>query len=99
MIMTAEDGQQVGITWQGANVSRALHSISKVAGPEDGPGQHDILFNNKMGVVVPAGIVNAVVAALQKRGKKPLMTYKRKGGLYTTKVRMRSSPGFTRRGA
>ena len=45
--------QDVVTEWQAADVSKALHSISATTGPEDGPGIHDVLFNNKMGVVVP----------------------------------------------
>ena len=96
VLMTGENGANIGITWQAANVSRALHSISKIAGPEEGDGRHDVLFNNKVGVVVPPGIVNAIIGALEKRGKAPTATYRRKGGLYLAKMKMKNAPGFTR---
>ena len=42
-------------------MTRPLHSVSQIAGPYDGDGTHDILFNNKRCVVVPPGIVEQVM--------------------------------------
>ena len=102
--MTTEGGNDIACTWQGAEVSRALHSVSQIAGPEDGEGKHDVLFNNKCGVVLAPGVVNAILENLAKQGKKPIATYRRKGGLYLAKMKMRSAPdnkgsGFPRPGA
>ena len=66
------DHGQVACEWKVAGVSRALHSISKMAGPAEGPGDHDILFNNRVGVVVHPGIVDLVLNYV-----KPLMQYDR----------------------
>ncbi len=84
------DHGQVACEWKVADVSRALHSISKVAGPAEGPGDHDVLFNNRVGVVVPPGIVDLVFNYV-----KPLMQYDREGGLYVAEVTM---SGFARPG-
>ncbi len=81
---------QVLCKWNVADVARPLHSISKMAGPEDGPGVHDILFNNKKGVVVPPGVVNAILEHI-----KPILQYDRKGGLYVAELTMSS---FARQG-
>ena len=80
--------EDVVTEWQAADVSKALHSISATTGPEDGPGNHDVLFNNKIGVVVPPGVVNKILERI-----KPIFQYKRSGGLYTAKVKLSS---FTR---
>ena len=88
-VLQSEHGQ-VACEWKVADVSRALHSISKVAGPPEGPGSHDVLFNNRVGVVVPPGIVDTVLKYV-----KPLMQYDREGGLYVAEVTM---SGFARPG-
>ena len=75
---------------QVAEVARALHSVSETTGPEDGPGTHDVLFNNKVGVVVPAGIVNLILTKI-----KPILQYERRGGLYCADVTV---SGFARPG-
>ena len=59
-----------------ADVGRALRSISMATGIFDGPGTHDVLFNNKVGVVVPAGIANRILEKV-----KPIMQHDRRGGL------------------
>ena len=58
-----------------------------------GPGTHDILFNNKIGVVVPAGVVDRILKVV-----KPIMKYKRKGGLYVAEMELSAldNTGFTR---
>ena len=99
--MTTEEDTEVGLTVQAAEVSRALHSISKIAGDESGPGKRDILFNNQVGIVVPAGFVNALMAQMERNKQKPIATYRRKNGLYVAKIKMKlkGKPGFTRQGA
>ena len=64
--------------------------MSKAIGPEIGPPQQDLLFNNERCVVVPPGIVNEILKKLQ-----PLSEYKRSGNLYVGKFRML---GFARPG-
>ena len=68
---------EVGCRWNLADVSRPLHSVSQIAGPEEGDGEHDVLFNNKMCVVVQPGIVAALLKHI-----KPIAQYDRDGNLY-----------------
>ena len=44
-------------------------------------GNHDVLFNNQTCVVVPAGVVDAVLKQI-----KLVAEYKREGGLYLGEV-------------
>ena len=94
-LMRDSNGREIGCQWRVADVTRALHSISRIAGPEDGDGDHDVLFNNKRGVVVPPGTVDKVLLALAKQKIKPITEYKRKGGLYVAKMKL---SGFARPG-
>ena len=77
----------VGCGWSLADVSRPLHSVGKVTGPEDGPPKQDVLFNNKKCVVVPPGIVDEILKRI-----KPLSEYKRSGNLYLGEFTMSSFP-------
>ncbi len=74
-----------------ANVNRALHSVSTVTGPADGPGRQDVLFNNRTCAVVPPGIVDGILEKV-----KPVASYPRLGNLYVAKMKMRP---FGRQGA
>jgi len=77
--------------WSVAEVTRALHSVSKVTGPEEHPtGHHDVLFNNKRCCVVPPGIVELIMQKV-----KAVAEYKRSGGLYLADITLSS---FTRQG-
>ena len=76
--------------WTLADVSRPLHSVSKLCGPMEQPKQ-DVLFNSKKCVVVPPGVVDKVLEHID-----PLLQYNRQGGLYTTEIEL--SP-FHRQGA
>ena len=67
----------VGCRWNVADVTRPLHSVSQIAGPYDGDGDHDILFNNKRCVVVPPGVVEAVMQHVDT-----VAEYHRDGNLY-----------------
>ena len=79
---------KVGCGWELCDVSRALHSVSTVCGPEDHPtGKQDVLFNNKLGVVVPPGVVAAILRRI-----KPVAQYPRDGNLYVGEVTMSSFP-------
>ena len=78
---------KVSCNWCAADVSKALHSISETIGPFDGPGKHDVLFNNRVGVVVPPGIVAMILKRI-----KPLLTYDRRGGLYCADLEVSSFP-------
>ena len=65
--------------WKAANVSRPLHSISKIAGPPGGikNSKQDVLFNNDVCVVVPPGIVAEILKRVT-----PVAAYAREGNLY-----------------
>ena len=67
--------------YQVADVARALSSVSRTTGPADGPVVYDVLFNNRLGVVVPAGIVDKILEKI-----KPIMQYDRRGGLYLLRL-------------
>jgi hypothetical protein len=69
---------EVGCRWNVADVTRPLHSVSQIAGPIDGDGNMDILFNTKRCVVVPPGVVEAVM----KQIGSPMGEYQRDGSFY-----------------
>ena len=72
--------------WQAADVTRALHSVSKVCGPkEHETGLHDVLFNNTDCFVVPPGVVRAIMKKLTA-----VAHYKREGGLYLANLTLSS---------
>ena len=71
-------------------MTRALHSISTITGPADGPALHDVVFNNKVGVVVPPGFVEEILKHV-----KPIIEYQREGNLYLAEMTVSS---FTRQG-
>jgi len=68
---------KVGVAWTACAVTRPLQSVSKTTGPEDGPGVQDVMFNNKIGVVMPPGLLNLLLKHI-----KPVASYPRRGGLY-----------------
>ena len=80
----------VGCGWQLADVTRPLHSVSKVTGPAGVPGKQDVLFNNEICVVMPPGVVNEIL-----KRYKPIAEYKREGNLYVGEMTMSS---FRRQG-
>ena len=80
----------VDCNWQLADVSRPLHSLSSIAGPIDGPGRQDVIFNNRICAVVPPGVVDEILKTV-----KPVAQYNRQGNLYVAKMKMRS---FQRQG-
>ena len=69
---------RVGCRWDVADVTRPLHSVSQIAGPMEGDGNMDILFNNKRCVVVRPGVLEAVM----KQIGDPIAEYQRDGNLY-----------------
>ena len=66
-----------------AEVTRPLHSVSQIAGPCEGEGNHDVLFNNKRCVVVAPGIVEEILKHM-----KPVAEYQRDGNLYLSEFTM-----------
>ena len=75
-MMESADGK-VGCGWTACAVTRPLHAVSKIAGPEDGPGVQDVMFNNRIGVVMPPGLVDLLLQHI-----KPVAKYPRRGNLY-----------------
>ena len=78
---------EVGCRWQVADVTKPLHSLSMIAGPKEGPGEQDILFNNKMCYVVKPGVVERIMKELTA-----VAEYERKGNLYVADMVMSSFP-------
>ena len=81
---------KVGCRWKVADVTRALHSVSRVTGAPERPGSQDVLFNNRKCVVVPPGVVDEILKKVR-----PVAEYGRQGGLYLSDMAM---SGFTRQG-
>ena len=75
--------------WVGADVTRALHSVSKVCGKPAAPKQ-DVLFNAEKCYVVPPGVVAKIMETI-----KAVAEYDRLGGLYVAEMTVSS---FTRQG-
>jgi len=80
----------VGCRWDVADVTRPLHSLRQIAGSYDGDGDQDVLFNNKRCVVVPPGVVEAVMRQIRL-----VAEYHRDGNLYLSDFTMSD---FVRRG-
>ena len=80
-------GNRVSCAWQASDV-RALHLVAKVCGPKgEGNAKHDVLFDNDVCVVVPPGVVKAIVKLM-----KPVMQYESEGNLYVAELEMSSFP-------
>ena len=76
--MTTKAGDDIGNNWNVADVARPLHAVSQMIGPADhSTGRHDVLFNNKMCVVVEPGVVERLMKTI-----KPVAEYTREGNLY-----------------
>ncbi len=89
--LESEHGE-VACDWELADVTRPLHSVSQIAGPRDGPGKFDVLFNNKRCIVVPPGVVEQIARRLQGRIQ---AEYPREGNLYVGDMTI---SGFGRQG-
>jgi hypothetical protein len=81
--MQQEDGQHISQEVQVMEVTRPLHSISMVC-----DNDFDVVFTKTEGLVIPAGLLNEVLAIVRKK-KQVKATYKRKGGLYVAKMRVK----------
>ena len=75
----------VAVPWEAADVSRPLNSVSQTAGPKDGPGLQDVLFNNKTCYVVPPGTVERIMKEI-----KAIAEYPRNGDLYVADMELSS---------
>ena len=78
-------GMPFGCKWQAADVARPLQSVSDTCGPCNGPGVHDVLFNNRKCYVVPPGMVDEIMTRV-----KPIVEYDRVGGLYLADLTLSS---------
>jgi hypothetical protein len=85
-MMSTREGP-MACKYQVADVARTLHSVSRTTCPADGPGNFDVIFNNRLGAVVPAGIVDKILEKI-----KPILQYDRRGGLYCAEVKLSSFP-------
>ncbi len=81
---------EVSCDLQVADVTRPLHAVCKLTGPEEGDGVHDVMFSNKRCIVLPAGTVERLAKEM-----KPVVEYPRKGNLYIAKMTLSS---FARHG-
>jgi len=84
-ILQSKDNK-ISCAFQAADVNRALHSVAKVCGPKGaGNAKQDVLFDNDVCVVVPPGVVKAILKRL-----KPVMQYEREGDLYIADLELSS---------
>ena len=93
VLLEMEDGCQVVNSFNVADVSRPLHSISVICDAE-----HEVLFTKGCGTVVPAGSLSRYLAYVRNVAR-----YPRRGGLYVARMKARDPkrgkrPGFTRPG-
>ena len=63
--------------WTAFAVTRPLQSVREILGPEGGPGVKDVMFNNRIGVVMPPGLLEMLLKQI-----KPVAKYPRRGDLY-----------------
>ena len=88
-----ETGKTIGSTFQVANVVRPLHSVGKICDEK-----HEMLFTTTEATVVPACTLSKFLASIKESA-----VYKRKGGLYVAKVKVKvpgtsTMSSFTRPG-
>ena len=86
-MLEGSDGN-VGCGWTACAVTRPLHSVSNIAGPDEGPGVQEVMFNNRIGVVMPPGLVGLLLEHI-----KPVARHPWRGGLYVGDFEMSSSFG------
>jgi hypothetical protein len=82
--MQQEDGQHISQEVQVMEVTRPLHSIPMVCGND-----FDVVFTKTEGLVIPARLLSEVLAIVRQK-KHVRATYKRKGGLYVAKMRVKN---------
>ena len=79
--MQQEDGQHISQEVQVMEVTRPLHSISMVC-----DNDFDVVFMKTEGLVIPAGLLDEVLAVVKQE---TFAKYRRKGGLYVAKMRVK----------
>ena len=76
-----EYGKHISQEVQVMEVTRPLHSIPMVCDKK-----LDVVFTKTEGLVIPAGLLDEVLALVRQ---KAVAKYKRKGGLYVAKMRVK----------
>ena len=71
------DGSHVSMNTQVMGVTRPLHSVSMICDGAGSGNKHNMLFTEKAGYVVPAGVFDEILKTC-----KHIATYPREGGLY-----------------
>ena len=79
------NGSHVPMRTQVVGVTRPLHSVSMICDGSGSPKKHNMLFTEKAGYVVPAGVFDEVMKAAAAAGK-IIAQYPRDGGLYVVKM-------------
>ena len=79
--MQQGNGNHISQEVQVMEVTRPLHSISMVC-----DNNFDVVFTKTEGLVIPAGLLDEVLAVVRQ---KVVAKYKRKGGLYVAKMRVK----------
>ena len=87
VVLIPEEGETVGSVTEVADVTRPLHSVGQVADTEK-----EILFTKGEAVVVPAGALSRYL-----KGIRIFARYKRRGGLYLAKMKVRDPKTVRRR--
>jgi len=77
--LVTEEGKNIDNVVQVADVTRALHSTGLICDTKK-----EVLLTETEAVVVPAGTLSKFVGSLKR-----VATYKRKGGLYVAKMKIR----------
>ena len=81
--LVTEDGRVINNVVQVADVTRALHSTGIIC-----DNSKEVLFTDTEAVVVPKGALSRFLGSVQR-----VLTYKRKGGLYVAKMKIRRRVG------
>ena len=63
------DGSHVSMRTQVMGVTRPLHSVSMICDGSGSPNKHNMLFTEKCGYVVPAGVFDEVIRPQRPRAR------------------------------
>ena len=96
--MEQEDGKVIGGSFHVADVTRPLHSTSRICDSvsKSCPAGHEVLYTKGEAVVVPEGAFSRFLGQVRR-----VATYKRTGGLYVAKMKLKAprlKADFTRQG-
>ena len=87
VVLIPEEGEAMGSVVEVADITRPLHSVGQVADTEK-----EVLFTKGEAVVVPAGALSRYL-----KGVRVFARYKRRGGLYLAKMKVRDPKTVRRR--